>query len=262
MLTATAPKTDPVPAVALTEGELNFYRREGYLQIPGLLPSAIAESLRDDVMYVMSQLGGYEGNKLKQSGEYLAGSPIDHLVHSHHLCDIAGQLMGGPSSLYLPFTAVKGSGGGEFAFHHDNNYTQFTDGMLGINLWFALVDMTPENGCLMMVPRSHTAGQLESENAGDGDTHRKVKHTPGDFLPIRMRAGDCVAFSRLTVHGSGANNTPDPRVAYAVQYFRNDAKYIDRETGEIKSHKEFPRFANSHKPVTKISVPTGKLDGH
>ncbi len=260
MLTAESQTIDPVPAVTLTDGELHFYQREGYLQIPGLLPSATADKLRDGVMYVMSQIGGYEGNKLKQSSEYLENSSLDAFVHSEQLRNVAGQLMGGPSSLYLPFTAVKGSGGGKFNFHQDNNYTHFDDGMKGINIWFALIDMTPENGCLMMVPRSHTGGQLESENVGDG--HRTVKHEPKDFLPVRMRAGDAVAFSRLTVHGSGPNTTADPRVAYAVQYFRNDARYTDRETGELKSHLEFPRFANATRPVKKISVPTGKLDGH
>ena len=45
MLTADLPRTDPVPAVSLTEGELHFYQREGYLQIPGLLPSSSAREL-------------------------------------------------------------------------------------------------------------------------------------------------------------------------------------------------------------------------
>jgi 2-oxoglutarate-dependent dioxygenase len=249
-----------VPELKLAEGEIKFYQEEGYLLLPGLISEAQATALRADVMQIMQAIGGFEGNKLKQTMEYLPGTNVDRLVNSDHLRDIAGQLMGGASSVYLPFTAVKGSGGGMFHFHQDNQYTHFENGMQGINLWIALVPMTPRNGCLMVVPRSHRSGTLESELSGDGDTHRRVKYEPSDFLPVRMRPGDCIAFSRLTVHGSGPNQTPDPRVAYAVQFNRDDAHYLDGKTGERISLKSHPRFIN--KPVETLSVPVGKTDGH
>jgi 2-oxoglutarate-dependent dioxygenase len=260
MTSTITPAAHCIKSTALTAGELNFYQREGYLQIPGLLGTQHADTLRQEVMDIMHQIGGVEGSKLKQTLEYLENSSLDRFINSNHLRNIAEQLMGGPSTLYLPFTAVKGSGGGLFHFHQDNNYTQF-DGP-GINLWFALVDMTPENGCLMIVPRSHSKGNLESENAGDGDTHRKVKLNPDDFLPIRMRAGDCVAFSRLTVHGSGANTTPQPRVGYAVQFHRNDVRFLDRESGNHKLLIEHSPQKQYTRPVKQITVPKGKIDGH
>ena len=81
--------------------------------------------------------------------------------------------MEGPATLYLPFTAVKsGGGGGRFHFHQDNQYTRF-DGP-GINIWIALSPMSPENGCLQVVPRSHLAGTLDSVENPDGDGHRTV----------------------------------------------------------------------------------------
>ena len=101
---------------------------------------------------------------------------------------------------------------------------------------------------------------MDSEFSPDGDVHRKVKFEPKDFLPLRMRAGDCVAFSRLTVHGSGPNHLNGPRVAYAVQYHRNDASWIDKQTGEKKLLTQFPKYVN--KPVERYSMPTGKIDGH
>jgi phytanoyl-CoA hydroxylase len=249
-----------VAPLRLSDGEIHFYHDQGYLLLPGLMSEPHAKELHDEVMDLMAQIGGYEGNKLKQSSEYLHGSAIQRLVESRPLCELAAQLMGGPSTPFLPFTAVKGVGGGTFHFHQDNNYTRFDDGMAGINLWFALMPMTPENGCLMLVPRSHVGGTLESEFSPDGDVHRKVKFEPNDFLPVRMRAGDCVAFSRLTVHGSGPNGSDRPRVAYAVQYHRDDASWIDKHTGEKKLLTQFPRYVN--KPVERYSVPKGKIDGH
>ncbi|WP_410967255.1 phytanoyl-CoA dioxygenase family protein, partial [Salmonella sp. SAL4436] len=84
-------------------------------------------------------------------------SNVDALVNSPNLRAIASTLMEGPSTLYLPFTAVKSAhGGGEFHFHQDNQYTRF-DGP-GNNLWLALTPMGEENGCLKVIPRSHLLG--------------------------------------------------------------------------------------------------------
>jgi 2-oxoglutarate-dependent dioxygenase len=247
-----------VKPLQLTAGELHFYNSEGYLLIPGLISEREAIGLRDEVMEYLEKLGMLGTTKLRQTHEYLAGGFIDALVNSPALHSIASQLMGGDASLYYPFTAVKTVGGGRFNFHQDNQYTRF-DGP-GINCWFALSEMSPENGCLQVIPRSHLNGTLESDESEDKDGHKKVRFEPKDFLPVRMRPGDCIAFSRLTVHGSGANQSHDPRVAYAVQYYRSDVKYLDKSTGEWKLLRDKPRF--TIKPVEKLSVPTEKIDGH
>jgi 2-oxoglutarate-dependent dioxygenase len=165
------------------------------------------------------------------------------LINGEATLAVASRLIGGPAHRYLPFTAVKaGGGGGTMHFHQDNNYTRHDPALGSINLWVALGDMTPENGCLQIVPRSHH-DQLESRSSDDGDTHRQVEVDPLDCLPIRMRAGDAVAFSRWTVHGSGPNVTDEPRVAYALQYHRDDVRWLDTESGQWRLLIDTPRMA-------------------
>lgn len=247
---------DVVPALQLSSGEIAFYRNEGYLLLPGLISEDRALSLRDEVLAMLKVIG-LEVSKLKQTSEYLAGSGLDAFINNANLLLLAEQLMGGPSTLYLPFTAVKTPGGGRFHFHQDNQYTRF-DGP-GINFWFALCPMTPENGCLQIVPRSHLQGTLDAQLSGDGDSHKKVLWEPDDFLPLRMRPGDCVAFSRLTVHGSGPNTTDTIRTGYAIQLHRDDvyAAWDDQEPRLLKEH---PRWNLA--PVTQLSVPAEGRDGH
>ncbi|MBX3012818.1 MAG: phytanoyl-CoA dioxygenase family protein [Caldilineaceae bacterium] len=226
-----------VRPLILTDNELYFYQEYGYLTIPGFLAPDVVADLREQVLDVLAANGiaraqldqaNDTADKLRQNPQYVAGSLLDGLINGPNTLAIASQLIGGRAVRYLPFTAVKaGGGGGQFHFHQDNNYTQHDPALGSINIWVALVDMTPENGCLQMVPGSHKEGVLEWENAGDGDTHRKVKLDPKTFLPIRMRAGDAVAFTRLTVHGSGPNYTNQARVAYGLQYHREDVKYFD-----------------------------------
>lgn len=245
---------DPIRSAALTEAQRTQYKNEGYTLLKGLLSPEQAAVTRDDVMAIMDLIG-LGMTALKQTSEYLPGSPTDALVNSPNLQAIASELMEGEARLYLPFTAVKSpQGGGAFHFHQDNQYTKFD--APGINLWVALVPMTEENGCLYMVPYSHYLGTLHPV-AG---TNHNSGLEPAVRIPVPMEAGDVVAFSRLTVHGSGKNLTEAPRVAYAVQYARHDVRYT-RDLGQ--SWKTIAEDGPSWRtgPVDAITIPE-KRDGH
>jgi hypothetical protein len=256
-MAATTP-SPIVPSTTLTDEQITRYQEEGYLLLPGLISRESARALHDEVLDIMDKIG-LGMSKLRQTSEYLAGGTLDSFVNSPELKAIAEQLIGGPGSLYLPFTAVKSAGGGgQFHFHQDNQYTRF-DGP-GINLWFALSPMTAENGCLRMIPGSHRAGTLESQESGDGDAHRKITWEPEEFVPLLMEPGDCVAFTRVTIHGSGPNTSDSPRVAYAVQYHRDDVRIKIEGHEEPVLLKEHPKY--HVRPVKEITVPKEKLDGH
>lgn len=259
---------DPVAQFTLTENEIRFYREEGYLYIPGAVNAEDVEALSGEVLDVMAAAGrtyedlrhasGSKG-KLYQSGQHLRGSVLESHIHSENLRQLASQLMEGESTLYMGFTAVKsGGGGGTFHFHQDNQYTRF-DGP-GINLWMALSPMSPENGCLMVVPRSHLNDTIDEYVSPDGDGHRAVAQDPTRFLPVRMNPGDIIAFSRLTIHGSGPNNTDEPRLAYAVQFHRDDVKatWDGQEPRLLKGAKRW-----NVEPVDELTMPVAKSqDGH
>ena len=253
-------KSTVVRPIELTDNEVYFYQEQGYLVIPNLIEPTVVADLRESVLDVLEANGvsraqldhaSSTADKLRQNPQYLKDSLLDELINGDASMALASRLIGGRAVRYLPFTAVKaGGGGGQFHFHQDNNYTQHDPALGSINIWVALVDMTPENGCLQMVPGSHKAGVIAWENAGDGDTHRKVAVDPKTFLPLRMRAGDAVAFTRLTVHGSGPNYTDHARVAYGLQYHRDDVKYFDQQDQTWKRLVEMPRFQTP--PVTKL----------
>jgi len=254
----TSTQQDIVSHWTLHEQEIRFYHEEGYLYLPGLLSAELAAALREEVLDVLEQSGlsreslrqaSSAADNLRQNGEYLAGSLLDKMVNSPNIRDIVNQLLGGPSMTYYPFTAVKaGGGGGSFHFHQDNQYTPHRGP--SNNVWIALNPMTPDNGALCMVPRSHLNGEIPRQEGGDGKTVPMIP-VPESYLPMRMNAGDAVVFTRLTVHGSGPNNTSEARVAYALQYHREDTQWYDRATNEWKLLKDNPRFRT--RPVDKIT---------
>jgi len=247
--TANRPVVRPLE---LHPAEVKFYKEEGYVVLPNFVADDALDALREEVFEVLEandvpreslNRASSSKDKLRQCGQYRADMMLNELINGEPSLSVASQLIGGPARVYLPFTAVKaGGGGGTFHFHQDNNYTQHEPALGSINIWVALVDMTPENGCLQVIPRSHDH-QWSSHNSDDGDAHQQIDVDPMDCKPIRMRAGDAVAFTRWTVHGSGPNSTDQPRVAYALQYHRDDVKFLDKQSGEWKRLADTKRWA-------------------
>jgi len=252
MTTAAAPV---IRDLQLTPAELTFYNEQGYLPLPGFLRADAVDRLVDEVYEALEathdrarasfQTATSESDRLTQCMKYLRGSMLDTLINGEATLSIASQLIGGTAHRYLPFTAVKpGGGGGTFDYHQDNNYTQHEPAVGSINIWVALVDMTTENGCLQVIPGSHKKGQWQSRQSDYGDNHRKIDVDPDTLLPVRMRAGDAVAFTRWTVHGSGPNTTDAARVAYALQYHREDVKFLDKQDDQWKLLVDTRRWSN------------------
>jgi len=246
MSTATA--SDPLVDHQLSAAELTHYRAEGWVRLRSVIDPRALPALRDDVLAVVAARNMAD-SFLAQTHEYLRGSPVDGLVNSPRLARLAGELMAGPAHLYLPFTAVKGPHQDEFGFHQDNQYTEHRGP--SCNCWVAIIDMTDADGTLRVVSHSHLGGTLPLVEKG-GQGHRMYfEPSEEEWTAVEMRAGDCLVFNRLTVHGSGSNTSDHPRVAYAVQYHREDTQaYFD---GEWRQMRDQPRWPEKLEPVEAFS---------
>ncbi|HVP30707.1 MAG TPA: phytanoyl-CoA dioxygenase family protein [Myxococcota bacterium] len=101
-------------------------------------------------------------------------------------------------------------------FHQDNGYGRL-EPMTDVTVWMALTDTDEENGGLVVVPGSHRLGLLEHGRAGVNPALRELA-VREEGVPLRLAAGEAVAFSGLLVHGSGPNRSPSPRIAFYARY--------------------------------------------
>jgi 2-oxoglutarate-dependent dioxygenase len=219
MTPAPLSATDPVRPGRLAQADLDRYRLKGWTVVRGLLDPGWIEPLRRDALGVLAARN-MPDSFLAQSREYLRGSPLHRLIASPGLGSAVEAFLGGPARVYLPFTAVKGPGQGAFSLHQDNNYTLLQGEAL--DCWIALVPMRPDNGCLRLVSRSHLAGTVPSVESEACAGHRRCAEVPTAWTEVEMEPGDACVFHRLAVHGSGPNRSPHPRIAYAVQFHRED----------------------------------------
>lgn len=236
-----------------TDDQIRHYREHGYAVVPGLLAPEAVAALRDDVLAVL-EARNMPDSYLAQANEYLPDSPLDRFLHHPDLQAVAGAFLAGQAHLYLPFTAVKGPHQGPFKFHQDNQYTRL-DGP-ACNCWFALGPCTVRHGCMQLVPDSHKAGTLTSKAMFADGAHRTVAEEPASWDDVPLEPGDCVVFDRLTIHGSGPNETDEPRIAYAVQFHREDVRWYDRDNEQWKLLVDEPRWQVG--PVAELTDTAGR----
>jgi ectoine hydroxylase-related dioxygenase (phytanoyl-CoA dioxygenase family) len=112
----------------------------------------------------------------------------------------------------------------DIPFHQDDGYGPL-DPPLDLTLWVALTDTDERNGCLWIVPGSHRAGLLPHEKAGVNPVLREAAVAEG-AVAVPMRAGEGVAFTGLTLHGSGPNHSDTARPSLFVRYCDPHVKMV------------------------------------
>ncbi|MBI1926475.1 phytanoyl-CoA dioxygenase family protein, partial [Candidatus Poribacteria bacterium] len=119
----------------------------------------------------------------------------------------------------------------EFPWHQDDGYTPL-DPAQYYTCWLALSDATVENGCIWVLPESHTNGIQPHQRTELGQVGY-FGDDPG--VPVPLEKGSMAVFSSLLFHRSGPNLTNGVRKAYIIQYIpaharnaRNNEPFTDR----------------------------------
>jgi phytanoyl-CoA hydroxylase len=115
----------------------------------------------------------------------------------------------------------------EFPWHQDNGYTP-VDPEQYYTCWVALQDATIDNGCVWVLPGSHTEGTRPHV---DSDLGRVGYDGDNDGVAVELKRGSMAVFSSLLLHRSGQNVTTDEvRKGYIVQFIPSHTR--NATTGE------------------------------
>ena len=120
--------------------------------------------------------------------------------------------------------------------HQDNGYGEL-DPPLDVTVWTALTDTDEDNGCLVIVPGSHRAGLVRHASAASNVALLEAASAEAP-IPLPLRAGESVLFTGLTLHGSGANRTTEPRVGMHARYCHPTVRMV--------THRDKPVLADRH----------------
>lgn len=123
-----------------------------------------------------------------------------------------------------------------YRFHQDLRFRQAKDQYEDIvrdtvTVGIAIDRATTENGCLRVVPNTHTMGYLGLSDNGEGqlmkgvtqdDELRSVGIDPVNVVDMELEPGDLVMWGLLTVHGSLPNESDHDRAFAISSYVRGE----------------------------------------
>jgi ectoine hydroxylase-related dioxygenase (phytanoyl-CoA dioxygenase family) len=101
-----------------------------------------------------------------------------------------------------------------------------------VTAWVALTDSTPENGCVQIIPNSHTTGQRPHFDQPDPKAMLSRGQTLADTIDesravgLELRAGEVSFHHTLAFHRSGVNRTAERRIGIGVSYIPTRVKHV------------------------------------
>jgi non-haem Fe2+, alpha-ketoglutarate-dependent halogenase len=109
------------------------------------------------------------------------------------------------------------------AWHQDTFYSNLHL-TPSVSAWIALLDSTPENGCMRVIPGSHLQGTLPHQEKRGSDNLLKrgeeiqVEVDEADAVDLVLRAGDMSLHHHAIIHGSRPNRSDVKRLGFIVRY--------------------------------------------
>ena len=248
--------TPAPPAQPASDDELALFHSQGYFVREAIFSPAEIQVLRDAVEAIhqrMNVLATAEGAPAPEAvddkryqqldgslvkWEWREGSSdirsmepflflhpdLEHLIDDPRLWLPARTVLGVDRlSLFTDKLNYKRPRGAPFPLHQDSPYFvldgRSVDKLLSMQIY--LDDATSDNGCLWMVPGSHTRGILPGvQNKGALDRlYTDMDRFEGAApVPIEVPAGSVIFFHAHIIHGSKSNKTNSARRAMVITY--------------------------------------------
>lgn len=132
--------------------------------------------------------------------------------------------------------------------HQDATYL-YTEPEKLTGFWIALDDATIENGCLKVVPGSHTGSVHRRFHRNPDKSSKELlihdKPTPtyqkSSFQAIPVKKGACILIHGRVVHRSEHNKSQEPRHAYTFHVIeQKNTKYAEDNWLQLKNNSKFP----------------------
>lgn len=256
----------------LTEEQREWYDMNGYLVVPKLIDHETLENCRQRFvdlcegraekgpMTLMKDVSlaktGAKGEYLYNKAQEIAYDKVfeSYIMHEK-LLDYVESFIG-PNiraihSMLINKPPDAGTQTSRHPLHQDLHYFPHRPVNLIVAAWTAMETITPDNGCLFVLPKTHRdPGQLlrhdypNWEGGVNAMYHGIQGYDSHEKLNLCMDKGDTVFFHPLLIHGSGTNRSKGFRKAISCHYASTDCRYIDvKGTSQENIAKEVEQIA-------------------
>ena len=219
----------------LTNEQVSFYHEHGYIAPLDVFTASEAAEMRAELeTFEISHPDAV--TRHNRNNVHYVTPLFDRIAHHPKILDYVESLIGTNILVYGTTLFVKEpEQRGFISWHQDAKYIGL-EPYNWVTGWLALTDVTVENGCMYMWPRSHKAGERDHLDTFGKDNlltrGQTVQNVPEDeTVSLVMRAGQFSLHHPWVVHGSGHNLSNDRRIGFAIQsYIGTD---VDEVLGDI-----------------------------
>lgn len=255
----------------LTQTQISQFQRDGFLNGGALLTDAEVEELRADVMRVIEErertdipqpvlvrnLSSNDSKPVWQIVNIWQASPaFQRLMMRPEITSSISQLTGA-TELRIWHDQIQYKPpeiGGQTDWHQDAPLWPIIAPMTEVTAWVALDDADESNGCMSMVPGSHTWGNniefLRTVEVYDS-LPEEYEGRKVNVVRCPVKKGEVHFHHALTWHGSHSNTSGRPRRAIALHYMTGETRfvaagrhpmknYVTVEDGEVLQGDAFP----------------------
>jgi ectoine hydroxylase-related dioxygenase (phytanoyl-CoA dioxygenase family) len=211
------------------------YDRDGFVIVRHALDQELMLEAQSHVEWLIARNPGV---RPEQFHAHLAkGDPFwIRLISDDRLLDVAEQFVGPDIALFATHYICKPPRTGQpVLWHQDGSYWPL-DPMEVVTLWLAVSDATPENGCMRVIPGTHSMKLDEVEERQDVENvlgsaiHRDLVDE-SRAVNVIMEAGDVEVHHPNIVHGSEANRSDKWRMGLTIRYIPASTRILQEEKG-------------------------------
>jgi ectoine hydroxylase-related dioxygenase (phytanoyl-CoA dioxygenase family) len=250
------------PTVHLTQEQIDFYHREGYLTLQAITTAEEVAWMREVYDRLFAERRGREfGDQFDLGGtdDEDAEAVLPQILRPSHYAPelqnglyrinalhVARQLLGpearfqGDHAIFKPARY-----GAETPWHQDEAYWNPNMDYNSFSLWIPLQEATLDNGCMWFVPRSHLWEVLPHHCINNDPRIHGLEIDAADTataVACPLPAGGCTIHPNRTLHYTGPNRSDVPRRALILGFglparpraeprvfYWNDRKQTSRE---------------------------------
>ena len=249
---------------AVTEADIDYFHQHGYLVINDAFSATEVEDALAGMVHLMDgkcpdfraiqfepklakQKNEMEGNDRRDAIRKIFGfvdyeQRLNAMAAHAGLLGVLERIMGDTPELFQDMALVKPPRfGSEKPWHQDCAYFNLPEGTTVVGVWVALDAATAENGCLHIIPGSHSEGPMIHFKRRDWqicDTDVPI----GRDTMVPLEPGGCLFWHGLTHHGSPVNQSEQRRRALQFHYKPASA-------GEVTTQERLAVYGSDGKDV-------------
>lgn len=215
----------------LSQAELEFYEKNGYTLYKNQLFSPEKQAELTDIFEEQWNKLGRRLNSELDTPHFRDERLLKFLL-SDEVLDLVEPIVGPNIGLWSShFICKEPLIGKPTPWHEDSAYwkgrlTRFDK---IATVWLAIDRSTKENGCMRVIPGTHSNGfsDYEDIDTNDGIFNTQIKNiNDTDAVYFELEPGECSIHDSRIIHGATANKSEFRRCGYTMRYFSTEARVI------------------------------------